>query len=49
MLSQIDEEEAVVESVVQLRETNHNLKLNDAIVRNKIRKQERETVNVKQQ
>lgn len=32
-----------------MKETNHNLKLNDAIVRNKIRKHEREIDTLKQQ
>lgn len=31
-----------MQSINQLKETNHNLKLNDAIIRNKIRKEERE-------
>lgn len=42
------EDEAIVESVHQLKETNHNLKLNDAILRNKIRKHERDIDTLKQ-
>ena len=48
-LSQVGEEDAIIDSVQHLRETNHNLKLNDAILRNKIRKTEREIEDVKKE